>query len=163
MAPDVIDHAMITGTLVRPIAGAWMVGALVAMYMPFRNIDWLVKANMKSLGVPMQYLEQFREDTKQLTVSSFSHVPKENMCFKLPATVSQAQTPTLVMIGQKELAPMRQSAKDIVAALPNAQGRVAPNVGHNWSLEGPELFTCTVQAWIEDQSLPAELLPLATP
>lgn len=160
MAPEVVDHAVISGTLVRPLPGAWMLGAVGAMYMPFRNMEFLVKANMKSLGVPEKYLEQFREDTRLLTTESFVHITGENMKFKLPAGLDRVTAPVLVLVGEKEQGIMRQSAHDLLKALPNAQGRIAPKVGHNWPLEAPELFIETVRAWIEDKPLSPVLLPL---
>ncbi len=83
------------------------------------------------------------------------------MPFKLPAGLSRATAPTLVVVGQKEYGMMKQSARDLVAALPNAKGCIARKVGHNWSLEAPELFAQTVRAWIENKLLPDQLLPLS--
>ncbi|MCL4531738.1 MAG: hypothetical protein M1582_00855 [Actinobacteria bacterium] len=54
----------------------------------------------------------------------------------------------------------RQSARDIVATLHNARGRIAAGLSHNWSLENPGLFADTLLSWIENRPLPAELLSL---
>ena len=72
-----------------------------------------------------------------------------------------------MVVGQKEYGAMRQSARDLCAALPNASGRVV-NLGpkaamaqeHNWNMNAPELFNRMVRAWLTAQELPAELLPL---
>lgn len=161
MAPDVVNRAVISGTLTRPLPGMSMIGLMAAMYMPFRNIKLLVEANMKSLGVPVQYYDQFAADTRLLTTEAFTHVTRENMRFS-PPDLKNANVPTLVLIGQKEPKIMRDSAKDLLKALPQAEGHIVPNVGHNWSLEAPELFAKVVRAWIESQPLPAELVTLTT-
>jgi hypothetical protein len=55
---------------------------------------------------------------------------------------------------------MKQSAQDLVAALPDAKGglinldkKFSMANEHNWALATPELFAQTVRAWIEGQSL----------
>jgi hypothetical protein len=59
---------------------------------------------------------------------------------------------------------MRQSARDLVAALPNATGGLI-NLGkdssltkeHNWPLYAPHVFAQTVRAWIRETPLPKEI------
>jgi hypothetical protein len=57
---------------------------------------------------------------------------------------------------------MKQSVRDLVAALPNASGGWINLAGtstlasqHNWALTAPELFAATVRAWIEGTPLPS--------
>jgi pimeloyl-ACP methyl ester carboxylesterase len=159
MAPDVVDRAVISGTLTRPLPGASMIGLMAAMYMPFRNAKWLIEANMKSLGIPAQYYDQFAADTRTLTTEAFTHITRENMRFSLP-DLKNVNVSALVLVGQKEQKIMRDSAKDLIKVLPQAEGRIVPDVGHNWPLEAPELFAQVVRAWLEGQLLPTELLPL---
>ncbi len=159
-APEVVDHAVLSGTLVRPLPGVSLINATVKMYMPFKDIDFLIRANLQSQGIPNQYFLQFKEDTRVLTADGMARVFTENMRFSLPTGLNHANVPTLVLVGQKEYGVMHQSARDLVRALPNAKGFIAPGVGHAWNLQAPDLFTRTVRAWITDQPLPQELLPL---
>lgn len=158
--PAVVDHAIICGALVRPLPGASMVNLMARLYMPFRDITWLVKANMKQLGIPEHYLEEFRRDTHALTVDTFTRITKENMSFRLPPGLDRADPPALVVVGQLERAVMLASARDLIAALLNAEGYVVAGVGHNWNLEAPYLFNQMVRAWITGNPLPAGLIPL---
>ncbi len=65
---------------------------------------------------------------------------------------------------KKAYAAMKQSVRDLVSALPNAQGGLI-NLGkkfsmaneHNWALAAPELFAQTVRAWVEGKTLPVEI------
>jgi hypothetical protein len=75
------------------------------------------------------------------------------------------QVPTLVVAGWHELALVRRSVRELAAALPSSQGyfvsfskRGAEK--HSWNLQRPELFNAVTRAWLSDQPLPAELLPL---
>ncbi len=48
-SPDVIDHAVVSGALVRSIPGVGLTRVMTQLYWPFRNAAWLIRANMKSL------------------------------------------------------------------------------------------------------------------
>jgi pimeloyl-ACP methyl ester carboxylesterase len=159
-SPEVVERAMISGTLVRPLPGMSLVKATAKMYMPFRNIDFLIRANMKGFDIPAQFFPQFKEDTRLMTADSFTHMTVENMRFRIPPGLERANVPTLVLVGAKERKVMHASAHDLLVVLPNATGRVAPRLGHNWCLENPDLFAQTVRAWINGQPLPQELQPL---
>ena len=175
IAPEQVDHAVISSALVRPIPGGslltpGLVGASFRMSVPpFKNNNWWIRLNMKySAGIPDQYFPQFKEVFQNMTEDSFVHQMVENQGFRLPAELERVTSPVLVVVGQKEYKAMRQSARDLAAALPGARGYtvVAPErsrlaEGHNWSMTMPYLFTKTVRAWIEDQPLPTELQPLA--
>lgn len=158
--PTVVNHAIICGALVRPLPGAGLVNLLARLYMPFRDNILLVKANMNQLGIPEQYLEEFRRDTHALTADAFARITKENMSFRLPPGLERADLPVLVVVGQLERKVMLRSARELVAALPDAEGYVVANVGHNWNLEAPYLFTQMVRAWITGNPLPAGLISI---
>ena len=159
-SPELIDRAVVSGTLVRRLPGVGLTRFMTKLYWPFKDANWLIRWNMRALGVPARFFAEFKQDTRMLTIDSFTRVTSANATFQLPSGLDRATAPTLVVVGQKELKIMRQSAGDLVAALPNAKGYVVAGAIHNWSLQLPELFTQTVQAWINDRPLPAGLQPL---
>lgn len=159
--PDLVDHAIVSSALLHPIPGMRLFTLVAGMYMPFKDIDWLVRANMWGMRVPARYLPHFREDTRSLTASSFTNIMRANGSYRLPANLDRATAPALVVIGQKEYRIMARSARDLVQALPHASGYVARGLGHNWCFEAPDLFTRVAQAWIGDQPLPPGLAPLS--
>lgn len=168
--PEVVDHAIVSSALVRPIPGmqfvspklmAWMTD----LYMPFKDSEFWVRANMKSSGVPDKFYPEFKETTRLLTTSFFVNLLVENQRFRLPAGLEAVTAPTLVVAGKKEYGIMRQSVRDVAAAIPSAKGylvahpqRLSLAQEHNWNLAAPELFTRTVRAWITGQPLPKELV-----
>jgi pimeloyl-ACP methyl ester carboxylesterase len=100
-----------------------------------------------------------------MTAASFAHIMLENQRFRIPAGLNQVQVPALIIAGQHELALMRQSARDLAAALPAGRGyliafskRLAEE--HAWNLHRPELFNAVTRAWLADEPLPPELIPL---
>lgn len=158
--PDVVDRALATGVNVRPVPGLGMMPAIGAMYMPFRNMHSLVRANMRSLDIPDEYFDEFAEDTRLMTSASFTSVMKANGGFRLPAGLDKVTSPVLITVGEREPKVIRSSARDLVAALPSAEARLVKGVGHNWPLQAPELFTETLRAWIESRELPGALVAL---
>jgi pimeloyl-ACP methyl ester carboxylesterase len=172
IAPECLHSALISSALLRPLPGAamynnsallrWIFKLSVA---PLQHSAWYARLNMRqSAGVPDIYFPQFREEFQRMTADSFANVMVENMKFRLPSDLDKTLTRTLVVVGRKEYKAMRQSACDLVKALPKAKGvlvdvgrRTAEN--HNWNLTAPELFTQTVRAFIEESALPGELKP----
>ena len=169
--PSLLHSAILSGTLVRGVPGlgwlrtGWGIGLLratLAVYWPVRNQTFWIRANMKSYKIPPEFEPEMREETRNMTMDGFLEmVGNENLGFRLPSGLERANLPVLVVAGQKEYRVIYQSARDLAAALPNARAVVAQGVGHNWSLEAPQVFTRMIRAWVTGQPLPAELRSLA--
>jgi pimeloyl-ACP methyl ester carboxylesterase len=170
--PEVVEKAIVSSALLRPIRGlGWMISpALLAWSYrvtipPFRKVDWWIRLNMKyAAGIPEAFYPEFKQDFQEMSEPEFVNLMIANLTYRLPSGLEKAAVPTLVLAGKKEYPAMRQSVRDLVAALPNARGGLV-NMGakaslamaHNWALTAPELFARTVRAWIEDQPLPEEI------
>jgi pimeloyl-ACP methyl ester carboxylesterase len=172
-APELVNHAILSSALVHAMPGmGWFgAGTWAAMYRsiePLNKYAWWARLNMRSNGIPGQYLQETLETYKTLTAQAFAHVIVENQKFRLPTGLEKVTAPTLVVAGRKEYAVMHQSVRDVAAAIPGAQARLVHHTRklslaeeHNWSMTAPELFIRTVRAWIERQPLPVELKPLS--
>jgi pimeloyl-ACP methyl ester carboxylesterase len=171
-APEIVDHAIISSALMHPLPGVSLLGprafALTFRLFaaPFLRSDWYVRLNMRyGNALPEQYFPEVREDTRRMTANFFTHMLLENQRFRIPAGLDQVQVPSLIIAGQHELATMRQSARDLAAALPAGQGYLVAfskrgAEEHSWNLQRPELFNAVTRAWLADQPLPPGLLPL---
>ena len=171
-APEVVDHAIISSALVHPLPGVGLLGprALALTFTlfaaPFQSSDAYVRLNMRyGNAIPDQYFREVREDTRRMTSASFTHIILENQRFRIPPGLDQVQVPALIVAGQHELPIVRRSARDLAATLPAGQGylvafstRAAEE--HSWNLHRPDLFNAVTRAWLRDQPLPAELIPL---
>jgi pimeloyl-ACP methyl ester carboxylesterase len=174
LAPERVERAVVSSALVRPIPGAsLMTPGLVGLSFrwavePFKNNAWWIRLNMKyAAGVPEKYYPQFSQTFRGLTQSGFTNLMVENQRFRMPPGLERVQAPTLIVVGKREYAAMRQSARDLARAIPGAQAfevahtrKMSLAEEHNWSLTAPELFTQTVRAWISGGPLPAALHPL---
>ena len=173
-APELVDHAVLSSALVRPLPGGKMMtpGLIGLTYRlsvtPFKNTEWWIRLNMKyAAGVPDKYYPQFSRSFKELSESGFTNLMIENQRFRLPQGLEQVKAPTLIVVGKKEYPAMHQSARDLAAVIPAAQayqvvhdGKMSLAEEHNWNMTAPELFTQTVRAWLSGQVLPKQLHPL---
>jgi pimeloyl-ACP methyl ester carboxylesterase len=155
--PDLIDRAIASSPLMRPLPGIGTTNLMAKMYWPFRNTKWLVKWNMQGLGVPDEYFEDFRKDTAALTIDGFVRMTMANGNNHLPPNLQAVTVPTLLLVGEKELKIMKESVRDLLAVMPSAKGYIVSGAIHNWSMQLPDLFTQTVRVWITNQSLPEQL------
>lgn len=173
--PGCIRSALVSSALLRPLPGmGWLAseGLLKATYVssvaPFKNWDAYIRLNMKSAaGIPDQWFEPFKAEFQSLTAQSFADVMLENQRYRLPADLDKAHLPVLVLAGSREYAAMRQSARELAAALPNAKAyqfhlRRPASLAeqHNWPLNDPELFAAVLRAWLDEEPLPEQFSAL---
>jgi pimeloyl-ACP methyl ester carboxylesterase len=173
-SPELVERAILSSALVRPIPGSGMItpGLVAWSYRwfvaPFKHNDWWVRLNMQyAAGVPEAYFEDFRRSFQGLTESGFTNLMVENQRFRMPLGLARATSPTLIVCGKNEYPAMRQSARDLALALPNAQAfevhhgrKMSLAEEHNWNMTAPDLSTDMVRAWFSGQSLPGALKPL---
>ena len=168
-APELVERAIVSSALVLKMPGMDWFGEgfwrlAYRSIEPLNKYEWWARLNMRSNGIPQQYLQETLETYKTLTADAFARIVMENQKFRLPAGLEHANVPTLVVGGFGEYKIMHRSIQAVAAAIPGAQARLAhlPRQfslaeQHNWSMTAPELFTRTVRAWIEEEPLPSEL------
>jgi pimeloyl-ACP methyl ester carboxylesterase len=174
-SPELIDHAVVSSAILRPLPGVWMYsrGVFTWSYRwfmaPLRNCDWWIRLNMRySAGIGDEYFPEFKRSFQDLSEGGFVNLMYEAMHFSQPQGLEKANLPVLVAAGEHEYPQMKDSAHELLAVLPNARG-VWITAGqpstlaseHNWALTDPALFAAAVRAWIEDKELPGGLRPIA--
>jgi pimeloyl-ACP methyl ester carboxylesterase len=157
-APELVEHAVISSANVRGLPGARWMKPYFRLMMPLRAVPWLVRLGMRNSGVPMQFYDDVLREAQETTLASLTHVTMESLDFRIPVGLDKVQCPVLVVAGEKEPGLMRASARDLVAAIPGAQGRLVKKGIHAWNLQYPDLFSRALRAWIEGRPLPEGLV-----
>ena len=172
--PQVVDRAVSSSAMLRPMPGQWLYTRNLFSWAyrwfvaPLKNNVGWIRLNMHgSAGIGDEYFAEFKNSFQQTTESGFVDLMFSSMNFRMPQGLEIVQVPVLVVTGKKEYKQMQQSARDLLSVLPNAKG-VMVTLGkgstlareHNWALTAPDLFAATVWAWIENRSLPDELIKL---
>ncbi len=160
-APEVVDHALISGTLVRTAAPTEiflkLLNHLIEIYIPVKNNPLYIKSYMRSYNIPKNLYNKFKESTCAIKQDSLDKIIRENMLFKMPKDLENAYVPVLVMTGEKDYRIVNESAEKLMNVLPNSKRAYALRVGHMWNMENPELFNNVLRAWINDESLPVSV------
>jgi pimeloyl-ACP methyl ester carboxylesterase len=133
---------------------------MLPLYMPMRNVRWLVRANMKTLEVPDKFESDFARETAALTTASYRRMTVENAAFRVPPGLGSVTCPVLITVGEREMKVMKESAHDLVAAAPSARAFIVAGHGHNWPVQDPSLYAQVVRAWMTNGPLPDMLRPL---
>ena len=162
MAPEIVDHAVVSGTGVREFGSNFslFMNIFYKIYMHLKDIDFFIKMGMKAQNIPVEYFENVKKDTKALTWSSLNNITKENSSFRISEGLCKAKNPVLITIGEKEVKIAHESAIDLNKCLSNSKAYEVTNFGHTWPLESPKLFSSVVMAWINDKPLPKSLSKL---
>jgi pimeloyl-ACP methyl ester carboxylesterase len=155
--PELVDHAVIASDLCRSASLVAMLGnrSLLQLALWMMKSRSLRRLQAKELAFPdPTYIDAFEQETQQLSVDTLVTILREMYGQPiLPAKLSHAQLPVLVLAGQKEPRPIRLTVSDLVQALPQAKGALIRNAKHNFPWAHWELFNQLVRDWITTQSL----------
>jgi hypothetical protein len=83
-----------------------------------------------------------------------------NLAFEIPPGLTRRKNPTLLLVGEKEPAMMKRSARALSGSMLGGTALMVRGAIHNWPMAQPALFTRVLRAWLADQPLPAELVPV---
>ncbi|MGB9978782.1 alpha/beta fold hydrolase [Methanobacterium sp.] len=157
-APEVVDHALISGTLVRNSQPTEtfleLLNHLIKVYLPDKNKTIRIMSYARSYNIPKNLHSKFKESTYIIEPYSLDKIIRENMLFKMPEGLEKANVPVLVMTGEKDYKIINESARNLQKVLPNSKMASAPKSGHMWNMENPELFNNVLRSWLKDKELP---------
>ncbi len=156
--PEIVDHVLISGTLVRNFEPSEtflnLLDNLIETYLPDKNKTIRIMSYVRSYNIPKNLHSKFKESTYIIEPCSLDKIIRENMLFRMPSGLKNANVPVLIMTGQKNSIIIKESAMDLLNMLPNSKGAVALKVGHLWNIENPELFNEVLKSWLKDENLP---------
>lgn len=142
--PEVVDHALLTGTLLRTSSHNETLLNLVdytfKSYEPVKDTRFFIKAYMRTYNISKDYFDQFQDSTRQISGDALYRILHENLFFMLPPGLEKADVPVLVMMGEKDYQVIKESAGYLDRVLPSSQAYIVPKNGHMWNIESPKLF-----------------------
>lgn len=158
--PEIVDRAMVSGTLVRNHLYKSLMARLnelLMIYKPVKNNEFYIKAYMRTYNMPKVYFDKFKISTYQIETSSIERILLENHTFKLPPILETSERKLLVMAGEKDYNIIKDSSKKIMNKY-HARGALALGGGHLWNMENSDNFNEVLDAWLQDQQLPEALI-----
>lgn len=154
---NVVDRAVISGVTDSPMPNRALLNPQLWLMSFLLKRRWFVNMQAKSLPLPTDMQSAFTENLLGMSLDAYRRIWEEVVDFYVPPALQRVNNPTLIMAGGRETKIIRQTVDTIPKIMPNAQGRLAPGLGHGWNVEAPDLFSAMVRAWITGVRLPAQL------
>lgn len=146
--PDVVDRAVVSGVTVEPWPARLLVAAQAWLTTTALRSRRLLVAQAHTLGLPPEVESDFVENAQAMSPGTYRRIVAEVARYRLPGSLARVRVPTLVLAGGTESDMIKKAVTAIPAVMPDAAGRIVPDVGHGWNVEAPELFNTTVRDWI---------------
>lgn len=153
----VLDRVVISGVTAAPMPNRWLLPVQLWVMSALLKRRWFVNAQARSLSLLPDMRAAFTDNLLAMSLSAYRRIWQEAVDFRLPETLHQVNTPMLIVAGSRESAIITQAVVTLSNLMPNAQGRLAPGLGHGWNVEAPDLFNAMLRAWLLDSPLPAQL------
>lgn len=154
--PELLERVIISGVTSEPMPNRALVLPQVLL-MGVLKRPRFARQQARSMGVPAEMEDVFIENFAAMSMQAYRRILQEVAYYQVPAALGQVETPTLIAAGGRETVIIRQAVGAIAALMPNAQGQIAPGVGHGWNVENPGLFNAMTRAWLTGAELPRQL------
>lgn len=146
--PALVDRVMVVSAQAKAMPFAGLTLRALGAAAPLARNRRFARLQARALFVPAELMEEYIDTSAHITKTTLLAAVGDNIRFELPATWSEFRGQTLVMVGRRERALMRDSAEIIHAALPSSDMEIVPGRGHGIPLECPDWFNPRVAAWL---------------
>jgi pimeloyl-ACP methyl ester carboxylesterase len=141
---NITEYAIVESALVCPMKFIGKISSIMikSSYGLIRK-RWFSRIQAKELCLPKDKWDLYFEDSVRISKQSLINMSKSNSNYKLKKSISYAKTKVLLIVGEKEIRKIIQSAKELNAKLSNSQFCIAKNMKHG------ELSLSYTQKYIE--------------
>ncbi|TFB82477.1 alpha/beta hydrolase [Cryobacterium luteum] len=146
--PELVDRVMIVSAQAKAMPFAGLTLRALGAAAPLAQNRRFARLQARELFVPAELMEEYIDTSAHITKTTLLAAVGDNMRFAVPQTWSEFHGQAFVMVGSRERALMRDSAKIIHAALPSSDMEIVPGRGHGIPLECPDWFNPRVAAWL---------------
>lgn len=144
--PQLIDRAVLTGMVVRPVSRG--IRWLQTVMAPMAEWRWFHRMAGKTMGLSGARLDEFTTTVAPMRRTDYRAIVNQVFAGVSLSGLDAVSVPTLVMAGSKEASVARESTELIASVMPGAVARIVPGVGHLWNVEDSALFNRTVRDWL---------------
>jgi pimeloyl-ACP methyl ester carboxylesterase len=158
--PDLVDHVIIDGCAALPTPMSPVMKAGVRLVAPLIRRPAVARLIARSVGVTEP--SAVADLVVQLAAAdptSFRRAFADAQDVRITPALLRATAPTLFVAGEKELAAVRRSNRELARSLPRGEVRFMPGAPHGWLGGAHHTHVSMVRAWLRDEPLPAILAP----
>ncbi len=154
---DMLDRVVISGVTAAPMPYRWLLPVQLRLMSNRMQQRSFAEQQAKSMDIPPEMRSAFTDNLLAMSMDAYRRIWKEIAYYHVPDSLRIVRVPTLITAGSRETSIIIQAVRTIASLMPNAQGCLAPGVGHGWNIESPDLFNAMIRAWITDTRLPPQL------
>jgi pimeloyl-ACP methyl ester carboxylesterase len=156
--PDLAGSAMLTGAPLRGVGRTTRVSGLAQIPLWRSRSYWRVMA--RAYRLPEDSVATFvetgmtidRASARRMLSQVYEGVPAKDL-----EGLRRAQTPILMLAGERESKAVQRALTEVTSRAPKAVARVVPRMHHAWSAEDPELFRHVLHHWLARHEPASEL------
>lgn len=152
-----VERAIISGVTSSPMPNRAFLRPQLWLTAVLWKQGWFAKSLARSYNLSPDMEAELVENMRAMSMAAYKAIYREAAEFEVPASLASVDVPTLIVAGGNETKIIKDAVADISQLMPNAQGLLAPGLGHGWNVQNPDWFNAMVRAWISDRPLPHEL------
>ncbi|WP_156286150.1 alpha/beta fold hydrolase [Oceanivirga salmonicida] len=138
---DICEYAIIESALIKPLKIRNLLVKMVKIAYPLSKWKWLSKLQAKYIYLPEDCYDLFYEDTCKMSFKSMENIIRSNENFKAKESLKDSSVKIAILVGEKELNAVKQSANELNTMIKNSYVYIAPNCRHGEiSLRYPEEY-----------------------
>lgn len=154
---DLLDRVVISGVTAAPMPNRALLPVQLWLTSALMKRRSFAETQARSMNIPPDMQAAFAENLAAMSMQAYRRIWQEVAYYQVPSSLRSVNVPTLITAGSRESGIIKQAVHTISNLMPHAQGCFAPNVGHGWNVEAPDLFSAMVRAWITESPLPSRL------
>lgn len=128
--PNVVDRAVISGVTDAPMPNRALLNPQLWLMSFLLKRRWFVNMQARALPLSPDMQTAFTENLLAMSLRAYRRIWEEMVDFHVSPSLHLVNTPTLITAGGNETKSITQTVTTIPKLIPNAQGRLAPGLGH---------------------------------
>ncbi len=138
---DICEYAIIESALIKPLKIGNLLVKMVKIVYPLSKWKWLSRLQAKYQYIPEDCFDLFYEDACKMSLKSMENMIRSNENFRAKQSLRASNAKVAILVGEKELRAVKQSAKELHKMIKNSYVYIAPNCKHgDISLRYPEKY-----------------------
>lgn len=152
-----LDHVVISGVTAAPMPNRALLRPQLWLMSSLLHRRWFANMQARSSRLPPDMQLAFVDNLLAMSLDAYRRIWEEAAYFEVPPALRGVSTRTLITAGGRESNIITQAVRTIAKIMPDAQGCLAPGLGHGWNVEAPDLFNAMLRAWLTGRPLSSGL------
>lgn len=155
LEPKLLSSVIVSGVSILPAplgTRIWQGGQLVARYSTFGGTSRSGNGSATDESGGGSAVV-----ARPLPRQTLMKIAGEIASFHLPDRPRRFEGALLAMAGEHEHHLVLKSLRPLAERFTEGRAKYAPEAGHSWHLDRPELFNATVRSWVTERRLPPRL------